>query len=364
MFRIELDKCFEIPQLQIELIGHYSIDGNSKYRGDLSQLKYYVPPLDFNNVNYDLNENIASTKYKPNSYVKLDDVCKWILNNFTRVERLMSTEKDRWLNVDFVCRRGAFTTILSSPYVQYDCDWIICASKYRGTIYLCKFYTDAQERNHGNSMDKRGEAWGFKFEQYMVADHPSHQPDTSKPVNASEAFHCVFQANYGDHSLLYEAEIDGIVSQDYITDTLVGKQFEIIELKTIGFRQIEQLSAKFTPKKISDMWNQNSLAGVRRSIFGLREGKSSIVKSIQECSTDDLLNLSFAHFNVNHCKAFCKLFLDNVKKIVTKDHNECMYKFYRDTRNKNTIYYSEEAPDNDKYIFLKPQFIHEADKYK
>lgn len=96
MFKIEFDKFCEVPTLQIELIGHYSIDGNSEYRADLSQLKYYIPPPDFNNVNYDLNENIASTRCKPRSYVKLDDILKWILDNFNkRLEKPLSTQ-ERW----------------------------------------------------------------------------------------------------------------------------------------------------------------------------------------------------------------------------------------------------------------------------
>lgn len=52
--------------------------------------------------------------------------------------------------------------------MKYDCDWIICASKYRGTIYLCEFYTEARERHHVTT-DKQSESWGFKFEQCMVA---------------------------------------------------------------------------------------------------------------------------------------------------------------------------------------------------
>lgn len=66
--------------------------------------------------------------------------------------------------------------------------------------------------------------------------------------------------------------------------------------------------------------------------------------------------------NVDKCKMFCKIFLDNVKKIVTKDHNECMYKFYFDASN-NVINYSEEAPNDEIYIFLKSWFVKKAEKY-
>lgn len=50
-------------------------------------------------------------------------------------------------------------------------EWIICASKYRGTIYLCEFYSDEREHHYANaSMSERQiHSWGYKFEQYMVA---------------------------------------------------------------------------------------------------------------------------------------------------------------------------------------------------
>jgi len=44
-----------IPKLTTELIEYFSIDGNSQYRADLLQLKYYISPSNFNNMNFDLN---------------------------------------------------------------------------------------------------------------------------------------------------------------------------------------------------------------------------------------------------------------------------------------------------------------------
>jgi len=74
------------------------------------------------------------------------------------------------LDIDFVCRRGLLKALLCSPYKKTD-GWIICASKYRGTIYLCEYYTQDKEVRHINAtmIDKRTTSWGFKFEQYMTA---------------------------------------------------------------------------------------------------------------------------------------------------------------------------------------------------
>lgn len=56
------------------------------------------------------------------------------------------------------------------------------------------------------------------------------------------------------------------------------------------------------------------------------------------------------------------MFLDNVKTIVIKDYNECMYKFYFNAR-KNIVECSKEAPNNEMYLFLKSEFIKKAENY-
>ncbi|XP_011262330.2 decapping and exoribonuclease protein [Camponotus floridanus] len=356
-----------LPKLTLKLIGHYSIDGDLQYHADLSQLKYYIPPPDLDNVFFDLKKNSTFTHYKPTSYIKLDDILRWISDNFKLLEKPLP--QDQWLDTDFICRRGALKVILSTPYERCK-DWIICASKYRGTIYLCEFYTDEKEYQHVNTTaeTKQLTSQGFKFEQYMVADQPSYQPNTSVPLNECEQFYCIFKTNFGHHSLVYEAEIDGISSQQHITDTLIGKTFEMIELKTLSIRQYNEIGTNQHYKygtirvnKVITWWSQNYLAGIERLICGLRN-RNEEVRMIKEFSTHNLPQLSKPCCNVDKCKMFFKIFLDNVKKIVTKDHNECMYKFYFDASN-NVINYSEEAANDEKYIFLKSWFVKKAEKY-
>jgi len=61
--------------------------------------------------------------------------------------------------------------------------------------------------------------------------------------------------NFGNHSLLYGAEIDGIFSQQPITETFIGKLSEFIELKTkfsmqiICIMKIKILMVKLLPKQ-------------------------------------------------------------------------------------------------------------------
>lgn len=74
------------------------------------------------------------------------------------------------LDVDFICRRGTLKTLFSTPYRKSD-GWIICASKYRGTIYLCEYYTPQKEYEAATETitEKQNASQGSKFEQYMVA---------------------------------------------------------------------------------------------------------------------------------------------------------------------------------------------------
>ncbi|KYN08872.1 Protein Dom3Z [Trachymyrmex cornetzi] len=369
-----------IPTLTTELIGHFSIDGDLQYHADLSQLKYYVPPSDPNNVNLDLNKNFLSTRHQPTSYLKLDNLLRWLSNNFRRLEKPLSVQEERWLDIEFVASRGTIKTILCSPYKMRD-EWIICASKYRGTIYLCEFYSDEREHHYVNASmsEKQIHSWGYKFEQYMVADHPSRTPDPKRPLNECEHFYCMFKANFDNHSLLYGAEIDGISSQQPITDTLEGKTFEFIELKTFPLLNEDgNLYSKISCLRVMEWWSQNYLANINKIICGLKD--KNIVRIIKEYSTCDLPKLSKLKLcnnadlnyifilqpscDINKSKIFCKIFLDNVKRIVTKDYNECMYKFRWAPFIRNVVSYTEEAPDNERYFFLQPWFVDKAEKYR
>lgn len=69
----------------------------------------------------------------------------------------------------FICWRGLLTKIMKTPYDRRE-GWIICASKWRGTIYLCAFDTEADKHNKANETTRNLKfmSWGFKFEQYML----------------------------------------------------------------------------------------------------------------------------------------------------------------------------------------------------
>ncbi|XP_024892802.1 decapping and exoribonuclease protein-like, partial [Temnothorax curvispinosus] len=285
--RREIDTRANPVHVTTELIGHFSIDSDLQYRADLSQLKYYIPPSNPKNVNFDLNINCTSARHKSPSHIILENILKWISVNFHRIARPLSEQdEERWLDIDFICSRGVITKLMCRPDVKSD-EWIICASKYRGTIYLCEFRPDERERGQDNATvsDKQISTGTNKFQQYIVADHPLHEPDSSSvPVNECGEFHCMFKANFSNVSLLYGAKIDAISSRQPITDTLIGKPFESIGLKTL---LMPKKHSGCTRSTVIKCWSTNFLANTNRIVVGFRDATNT-VKEIKEYSMADL----------------------------------------------------------------------------
>lgn len=100
----------------------------------------------------------------------------------------------------------------------------------------------------------------------------------------------MFKANFDNHSLLYGAEIDGISSQQPITDTLEGKTLELIELKTFPLLLNEDGNIKISSLRVMEWWSQSYLVHINKIICGLKE--KNIVRMIKEYSMCDLPKLS------------------------------------------------------------------------
>lgn len=101
----------------------------------------------------------------------------------------------------------------------------------------------------------------------------------------------MFKTKFGNHSLLYAAEIDGISSKQPIKDTLIGKEYKFIELKTIPiYDGNKNLYRKLAPERVLAWWSPNYLSGIETTVCGLKIGKT--VRMIEEYSTHTLLQFS------------------------------------------------------------------------
>ncbi|KAK1136272.1 hypothetical protein K0M31_000836 [Melipona bicolor] len=250
----------------------------------------------------------------------------------------------------FVTYRGTLKSLLITPHDQYD-GWIICASKFKDTIYLCSFDTEEKKQKELTKTDYQRlcSDWGFKFEKYMLTDTPDNEPNTSQCLNQNEEFCCVFKSKFGKDILLYAAEIDGICSKQIIEDTIVGKTCELVELKTILGRSVSNNGPRNMYKKLL-WWAQCYPAGIKKIVCGCKNTKG-LVTEIKEVKTSTF----YIKKTANRSKSFCSGFLKEVKKIVREDYDKCLYKFTYDPR-KKTITVDKITNNKSEYMFLYPWY--------
>ncbi|XP_076635474.1 decapping and exoribonuclease protein-like [Colletes latitarsis] len=325
-------------------------------------MKYYKKPKNSEKVRFNLNDN-KNTIFKVYENRKLDFMLRWVSENFDRLKvHDPEKRKDRWLEADFVTYRGTFKTLLSTPYDTSD-GFIICASKFKGTIYLCAFDTPiklSKSINLPPDLEKCTQ-WGHKFEQYMLSDNPNTQPNLSIPFNENEEFCCIFKSKLGEKKLLYGGQIDGISSQQQIQDTLAEKEVKLIELKTSYFKSITHDNLPYGKKGIF-WWCQSYLSGIDTIVVGLRN-VSGIVTKIKEIEVGKLTNNSMNPWNHKRCLGFLNGFLNHVKNIVVEDYDKCFYKFTYQPHRK-IIEVNEEKPDpKSEYTFLNSSYINKAKEY-
>ncbi|XP_076751339.1 decapping and exoribonuclease protein-like [Xylocopa sonorina] len=345
--------------LNIEIIGSFSVDGDERYLNDLSQLKYYKEPSNIENVDLDLNE-LKDTVMKSTRHNKLDFTLNWVSENIDTLKMQDFENTERWLQPEFILNRGTLSKLLMTPYVHKD--WIICASKFKGTIYMCYFYTDEQEEERLNESDysKRLTSWGFKFEQYMRSESPNAGPDLSVPLNQNEEFRCVFKSVFGNKTLLYVAEIDAISTQEVINNTLPKKNVELIELKTVFSPSSEADKTKNSFYPILRWWAQCYPVNINNIVCGCKNATGQVkgIKKYKLSNFDDHIK-----DKQQRCKSFCNEFLDYMKVVVKNDYDNSLYQFKYNGKNKKIIVKKMKPDETSRYTLLYPWYIEKLKNY-
>lgn len=149
------------------VIGYFSVDRNRQYLSDYSQCKF-LKLFDLkSHPKYDLNKGYEIAVHKkPELDEKIDHLLTFILANLSKF-KIKTDEK--FLKPDIVCFRGLLKLIMCSPF-EFRSSWTILATKYKGTIYLCRKPSEedlARELN-ASAEAKRFCSYGFKFEQYLL----------------------------------------------------------------------------------------------------------------------------------------------------------------------------------------------------
>lgn len=154
-----------------EIVGYFSVNENRQYVPDASNCKYVVPIDPNRPVNFNLNHGFERAIHKDEALdEKIDHLLMFISNNMPKLVHLSNEKSAKLLAADVVCFRGLLRLLMCTPYENRD-GWIILATKYRRTIYLCARKTDEErlKRMHETKRMRRIFSYGFKFEQYMMS---------------------------------------------------------------------------------------------------------------------------------------------------------------------------------------------------
>ncbi|CAL4109797.1 unnamed protein product, partial [Meganyctiphanes norvegica] len=232
-----------------------------------------------------------------------------------------------FLSTDFVCFRGLLTEVMCTPYENRE-GWIICATKYHGTIYLCAYDTPSRmaQRENETEMQKKMSSWGYKFEQYMTDGS-----NVTDPVDENEEYCCVLRSRLGVHSMVYGAEVDGADPQLYRTPHADLSAF--VELKTSkelvkdrDYNTLHSCKLKVYVEKV--------LNAQPRIILAF-DTTSSVVKAVANVNFAQVGNSGRDHWQPNTMFNFLDQFLGFVKQQVTIDDPRVVYQFQRQPNNGN-----------------------------
>jgi len=257
-------------------VGHFSVDGERKFRDDDSQLRYFAPPVNrFGQPMKKPNFNLSMGMDDPNNVYKdeklfegLDNLLKWCVAHWDQVcgEGLTQPNVMTW--------RGVLTKIMNCPY-DNNTKWNICAIKYKGTIYLAEYKTDEQHAQQEQlpKWIKRTMYWGRKVENYLTSPKPG-QPSTPKePINENAEYVSVFRSQLGKIQLLYGAEVDCI---DHTMAEEYKPPANFIEIKTQSELRDKNRKSNFRKYKLSKWWAQSYLAGIPRVMTAFRDDRGFV----------------------------------------------------------------------------------------
>lgn len=292
------------------VVGYFSINENREIVYDHSRLQYLKLPS--SNFSFDLNIGFENFISKPDQDEKIDFLLRYILTNSKTSDKV--NQHSRPVDHDFVCFRGLLRLIMCTPYENRE-NWIILATKYKGTIYLCAQETDEKKARAAEEtqQSKKFCYYGHKFENYFSTSDPNIQPDTQSPIELSNEFCCMFETKLENFKILYGAEMDGINQNDIITESTNFNELEFIELKVKRHESNFRQTMNFYKFKAIKWWCQCFLVGISKIIVGLRNDKG-IVTEFENVDVRRIARESRDYWLSSVCMRFCFEFLDLIVK--------------------------------------------------
>lgn len=279
-----------------EIIGAYSLDGERNYKNDMSGLKYLkIPDLKNNFIN--LNEGDYKDKAKVyDTLERIKQMTSYIMDNPE------SFVKNRKIDADFVCFRGALKNLMTTPYNK-DPNWVVKAVKFKGTIYFM-IEMNYKENTGNKKADDKSYQYGFKFESYVLSSDFDKLPKgKSEIVNENEEF-CILMTRTIANStkIVFGIESDG-VEGDKVNSLEDLKKSKLAEVKT----RFDKGTPMHDLTKL-DWWCQSYIAAIDKIHVGFRDSKG-IVTGIKAVNLKELEDGN----KKNNCLIFLNNFLNDIK---------------------------------------------------
>ncbi|XP_066472620.1 decapping and exoribonuclease protein isoform X1 [Tiliqua scincoides] len=307
-------------------VGRFSLDAQRCYHGDARQLRYYAPPpIEGPSPGFDLRDGYRDRYVRRDESVHegLEHLLRWVAQN---QKQLLSEDKGRPVNADFVTWRGHLTKVLTTPYETQE-GWLLAVSLFGGTLYISEVETEAarRQREQRPEMLKELMYMGYKFEQYMCADSPDGTPDPTGVVNTNEAFCTVIRSRLGTHSLLFSGEVDCTDPRSLSPNPPAC----YVELKTSKVMHSPAQRKNFYRHKIIKWWAQSFLPGVSRIVAGYRGPDGTVVglETFETMKIFQLIREDPGCWKPAVCMNFCAAFLAFMKQVVTEDNPKLVHLF-------------------------------------
>lgn len=356
---------FQKPQVT----GYFSIDKYRQYHSSLENLQYYNDHfLKKERLNLDLNVQYERYVQKPPeaSKEKINHLLQFVQTNFEELQT-KDSQDEKVIDIDFICFRGLLRLLMCAPYEQRD-SWIILATKYKGTIYLCEEKTEEQLAKQQNISDRSKLfcSYGFKFEQYLLADSPISMPQPDRPVIESEEFCTMFKSKLEGNSILYGAEMDGVLTHRTINDLNDLRSATFIELKVKQEERNYHQQRNFLNNKQIKWWCQSFLVGINDVYVGLRSAKG-IVYKVEKHEVKQMPRLARETVQDAWRPVVCMDFLNSFLKMVKEKLNGWnsawdVMEFSFDPKNSGEILCKTYLGCKNSKVFLTPEYLNFIDK--
>jgi len=335
-------------------VGHFSIDGERKFKDDDSELKFFAPPVNkFNQKVRRPNFNLNNGMHDPNNVKKnekhfegLDNLLRWASLHWDKVSGPGTPQPH------VVTWRGVLTKIMNAPF-DNKTQWNILAIKHKGTIYLCEYKTDEQHDDLESLPHwvKKTFYWGRKVETFLTANEPGGPPRPEEPVNENSEYVSVFRSQLGQIQLMYGAEVDCV---DHTLDPeKYPSPSNFIEIKTQRELKDKQRKEVFRKYKLSKWWAQSFLAGIPRVMTAFRDDRGFVTNLdiIETQSMPRQAALEAYSWKPSTMLGFLERFLTFVRDVMAKV-DDCTYVFEWNPEWEGVCFTFD--PDQQKETFFLP----------